>query len=256
MTQKGQRTKMSLDIDFLPSAFHEAGVQRKTVTWRTVVVAVFAVCVLTAALYQQHLRRQTEDQLLLLEPQSLRAETDSKRLATLQQELRQAEKQAELGAYLSHPWPRSQILAEIVEALPDEIELERLDIGREMPAGPQAAVASPQGGPPGQTQAVIASPAEHDLAQLREEYDKSQVAATLTGLTDDPGALHHYLDQLGREPLFAKVNLTSIERVPGDSSGRLRFVARLLVKPGFGQSTGPLANELKEQAPPTTSSSG
>lgn len=230
---------MNNEIDFLPVTYLEAGVNRKNITLRFGVVGVFAALLVFALLYQQHLRRRAEGQLAELQPQYERAVADSKLLSDLQARVKTAEKQAELYAYLQHPWPRSRIISTLSESLPDEIELERIDVVREPIPGALAEQNKPvAASQPGATPAKI-EPAEQDLAALRDEWDKSQVVVNIIGITEDPAVLHHYMEQLGNVPLFTRVDLNSAERIPGDTSGRMRFTAKLIVRPGYGQPKGP-----------------
>ncbi len=122
---------MTCEIDFLPVTYLEAGAHRKNVTLRFVFVGLFAAMLAFALLYQQHLRQRAEKQLAELMPEYYRAMADSKQLSSLQAQVKTARKQAELYAYLDHPWPRSRIVSALSESLPDEIELERIDVARE-----------------------------------------------------------------------------------------------------------------------------
>jgi Tfp pilus assembly protein PilN len=235
---------MTKDIDFLPVTHLEAGVHRKNFTLRVTIASVFLAMLAFAALFQQHLRTQAEAQLAELLPQYYQAVADTKKLTDLQRHVRTAEKQAELLTYLQNPWPRSRILSTLSESMPDEIELERVAIVREMiPVSQEqnhAAAPAPTSEAP-----VKLDPAEHDLMVLREEWDKTQVVITITGVTDDPAALHRFLERLNQAVLFSKVDLSSEERINGDSAGRMRFMARLIVKPGYGQPGGPRPTETK-----------
>ena len=236
------------EIDFLPVAYLEAGVHRKNVTLRFVFVGVFAALLVFALLFQQHLRRRAEAQLADLMPEYSRAVADSKQLSQLQVRVKQVEKQAELYAYLAHPWPRSRIVAALSESLPDEIELERIDVAREPIPGAREENHSAAAAQPG-TAAPKVEPAEHDLAMLRDEWDRSQVVVNLVGITEDPTILNHYLEQLGRVTLFRRVDLNSAERIPGDTSGRMRFTARIILQPGYGQPKGPRPAENVTEKP-------
>ncbi len=229
---------MTREIDFLPVTYLEAGAHRKNVTLRFVFVGSFAAMLAFALLYQQHLRQRAEKQLAELMPEYYRAMADSKQLSSLQAQVKTARKQAELYAYLDHPWPRSRIVSALSESLPDEIELERIDVAREPIPGALEQSHPAAANPPGATPAKV-EPAEHDLSMLRDEWDKSQVVVNVIGITEDPAILHHYLEQLGRVTLFKRVDLSSAETIPGDAAGRMRFIAKIIVKPGYGQPKGP-----------------
>jgi hypothetical protein len=75
------------------------------------------------------------------------------------------------------------------------------------------------------------------------------VVVNLVGITEDPTILNHYLEQLGRVTLFRRVDLHSAERVPGDATGRMRFTARIILSPGYGQPKGPRPAENVTKKP-------
>lgn len=233
---------MTTEIDFLPVAYLEAGVHRKNITLRLVIVGAFAAMLVFALLFQQHIRRRAEAQLADLLPEYERAMADSKQLSELQGRVKTAEKQAELYAYLQHPWPRSRIVSALADLLPEEIELERIDVVREPIAGAVEQNHPAAASQPGAALPKV-EPAEHDLSMLRDEWDKSQVVVNIIGITEDPGSLHHYLERLGQVPLFRRVDLNSEERIPGDSASRMRFAVRLIVRPSYGQPKGPRPTE-------------
>ncbi|HZZ28617.1 MAG TPA: hypothetical protein VFE46_11500 [Pirellulales bacterium] len=229
---------LSRDIDFLPTSFYEAHLQRKHSTWRVAVVVAFIALIVFAAIYQQFLRKLGDDQLAKLVPQFEQAKAHTEHLAQLQQALQTAERRADLFAYLRHPWPRSQILAALAEPLPDEIELDVISISRE--PLPIAEGTNPQGtAKPGETALAKLDSPQRDLLALREHCDRTQIVVNCSGLTDDPASLHRYLEQISHDSLLAKVEIRSMERVTNDLSGRIRFAAKITVRPGYGQPNGP-----------------
>jgi hypothetical protein len=231
-------TTAARDIDFLPASYYQADLQRKHATWRVVVVAMFAALILFAAIYQQYIRSMADRQLTELLPQYEVAKAQTQRLAQLQQSLIVAEKRADLVTYLKHPWPRSQILAALSQSLLDEIELNEISISRE-PLTVTDQTATHSAVKPGEAAAAKLDATDRDLLSLRELCDHSQIVVKCSGLTDDPAALHSYLEQLSHNTLLAKVEVGSMERVSGDANSRIRFTARIIVQPGYGQSGGP-----------------
>ncbi|HEY2882725.1 MAG TPA: hypothetical protein VGJ15_09835 [Pirellulales bacterium] len=223
----------TIDIDFLPASFREAGIQRKNITWRLVVVVMVVGSIAAAAIYQQHLRRQAERELAAILPQYEQAKLQRKHLAETQQLLQLAEKRAELCTYLRHPWPRSQILAAVAEPLPEEIELTELDLNRETPAGQAGALRPAESSRDAEKKKI--DPAQHDLAALREKFDHTNMVVKLTGVADGGLAVQRYLDELSRCRLFAKVEVVTIEQPTGDAAGRIHFTMSATVNPGYGQ---------------------
>jgi hypothetical protein len=146
---------------------------------------------------------------------------------------------------LRHPWPRTQIVAAVIEPLTAEIVLDELRIAR-IEAAPV------YGGPLRDRQRANAlaegqednrTPAQRDLAGFQETLDAASVVVTIKGTTRDNAALHIYLGQLGRSRLFAKVELLAIESNETTTGGASKFGARLTLQPGYGQRNGPTPSE-------------
>jgi Tfp pilus assembly protein PilN len=231
-------TPTTCDIDFLPTSYRQAGIQRKNTTLRVGVSLTFIAVIVFAAFYQQRLRLLAEQQLTGLMPQYDRAKQQMQHMAELQQLLQTEEKRAELCTYLRHPWPRSQILAALAEPLPEEIELREVSIVRE----PLPLAEHPASAPTtkiGETALAKLHPCERDLLVLRDQWDHTQIVVKCSGVADDTETLHRYLEQLGHDSLLTKVDEGSIERLPGDANDRIRFTVRIVVRPGYGQPNGP-----------------
>jgi hypothetical protein len=235
-------TTTNHEIDFLPASYREAGLKRKNTGLRVVAVVLFVALIGFAAVYQQHLRILSKRQLAEMMPLYDAAKLETQRLAQLQVRLHEASKRAELCTYLRHPWPKSQLLVAVTDQLPDEVELSSLEILRE--PLPHAEGEAPRTAEkPGEASAAKINPAQHDLQVLRDEWDHSRVVVVVCGSTANMAALHTYLEQLGQVPLFLKVEVGAFERVASDAAGRMRFDARLIVRPGYGQPKGPMPAE-------------
>jgi hypothetical protein len=230
------------EIDFLPARYREQHAQRKKQFWRLVVVAAYAALLCAAAWTHTSRRRQLEAQVKAAAVQHAAVSVQGEQLARLQEELRQVQAEAELYTYLRHPWPRTQILAAIVSLLPKSAQLEELRLQRQQAIDPAAAMlrdrARAAAANPGEAKPDTRPLARRDLEALQEIIDESNVAVSLAGVTTDEAALHIYLGQLGDDPLFAKVELVSLERMEG-KQGVSRFRARAMVVPGYGQPRGP-----------------
>jgi hypothetical protein len=87
------------------------------------------------------------------------------------------------------------------------------------------------------------------LVEFQETIDAANVVVTLKGTTRDNAALHIYLGQLGRSRLFAKVELLAIESSETTPGGTSRFGARLTVRSGYGQRSGPTPAESALRGP-------
>jgi hypothetical protein len=148
------------------------------------------------------------------------------------------ERQAELETYLKHPWPRTQILAALIDQLPEEVQLEKISIVRE-PLPASANEPLPQTTKVGEAAQAKLDPAQRDLETIRNVYDRSRIVVQLAGQSDDPLAFHRYLEDLGRSKLFTKLEEGGLEHVAGDTEDHIRFTARIIIRPGYGQPGGP-----------------
>lgn len=230
------------DVDFLPAEYRQTRERRRMHPWRAFVVTAFVALVATASLAQLHHRRQIEAELATLEPQRAMIDRQNAELAEMQAELAVQRARAELITYLRHPWPRTQLLEGLLAPLPEMVTFERLEIYGEETASSSPEPRSPVGrGKAAEAEHAKLSPARRDLEQLRGEYDARRTLVAVTGVTGDSAALHRYLGNLGKKYLFSKVELRSIEALPGAAEERLRFQAVLTVRPGYGQPGGPNA---------------
>ncbi len=236
-----------LDIDFLPAQYHRRQARKRSKPWHAVAVLAFVGLVAVAAVGQQRQRRLLRAELDLLTPQYEQAAAVNARLAEVQASLNEARAEAALIAYLRHPWPRTQLLRALLEPLPEDILLTELEISNEQPTATRLPERRPQPGDADKTRAAL-TPAERDLADLRQRTDPLQTVIRLAGTTSDGAALHHYLGQLSHRSLFRKAELESIERIDGEADQGVRFRASVVVRPGYGQPGGPAGPEHKALA--------
>ncbi|NUQ64255.1 MAG: hypothetical protein HUU20_17435 [Pirellulales bacterium] len=228
------------NIDFLPAEYRQRHARRRRQSLRNSALGLVVLLVAAAAFYQQLAHRRLERELAAVTPQYERVTKQTAELGRLQAELAAARLDAELFTYLRHPWPRTQILAALLSALPAEIGFTKLEIRREAQAvRPLAEVPTLNGPvPPGDASASQA-PASADLSRLRAEFDHAQTAVSLEGLTTDSAALHQYFGALNRSGFFTQAELDSLEADRLGEQTALRFQATLVVCPGYGLPGGP-----------------
>lgn len=228
------------NIDFLPDIYRQKRHQRRAMRWWCVVGVVFAAAVLAAATSQWMIRRGIQHELAQVEPKYAEALQREAELAAVRQEIVQLEEVASLYAYLSHPWPRTQLLAGIIKPLPNSIRLTEVTMAFEsLPQGPAVSPAAASARLSAGAKASP-SPAKQDLTQLRNECDGRQVVLTVTGTATVQTELHAYVDQLGKSPLIAAAHLKSVESSgAGKTTGEARFHIHVVVRGGYGQRSGP-----------------
>jgi len=230
------------EIDFLPAKYREERTLRQTQGWRYGVLGLFVLLLCAALGLQQRTRFRLQAELAALTPQYEQAQGRTAELGILQAELNQARRRAELVAYLHHPWPRTQVLAAILEPLPSVITLTELTAILEVEPGRgarlQRAGASPGEKGSDKTELERLQPAEVDLRRLREEYDGKSLTITVSGTTSDVGLLYSYLSSIGAHPIVAKAELRSLQS-EGAAAGTSTFSAKIVIRPGYGQPAGP-----------------
>jgi hypothetical protein len=218
-------------IDFLPDRFRNAKEKRHASVWRLALAVVFAGMLSAAALYQYHLLRLARHELAQVDLMHHSATSLTKQLADAQLQLAPLDKVAQLLTYLSSPWPKSQLVAHAVANVPDSATLRGLEIHFEKA---QISTTTNPAATPEQPDAAKSAPsAERDLARLHQSFDGGQWVIVLTGSTSNLSELHIYLAELEHQPLFAKVELVSIEAAAAGSN-QSQFVARIIVKPPHG----------------------
>lgn len=232
-------------IDFLPQRFHQRALQRQKRAWRSIVASLFGTVVVAAACFQMTAGRKLNREIAAIEAEHRTSLATNEQLASLKVEMVHAQAVAGLYGYLHHPWLRSRVLAEIANQMPDSVALtelclepEALDTLPTRPAKPPL-LAEAQGkeAPP--------EPAPfRDLKRLRERCETHRTVVRVVGLTSDNAALHAWVASLGKSPLFAKVELGSLENVVTSQrpNGRperraaaaSRFDLRIVVRPAEG----------------------
>ena len=228
------------DIDFLPIEYRQQHASREVQPWRIVVVVVFSLLLAAAAFTQYRQKRQAKADLIAVDPAHDAAVGLKSQLTELQARLEAVECDAGLYTYLRHPWPRTQLLAAVVEPLPSEIALYQIQVGTETPAEPPQAEQRPPADSRAEEEKLKkAPPTQRDRKRLCDEWDKLQAVVRIAGITTDTAALYRYLGVLSKHGLFAKAELRSVESLETPQGTMLRFQAILSVRPGYGQPGGP-----------------
>ena len=221
-------------IDFLPDIYRQRVALRQARIWWCLVVLLFGGTIGSAVTAQVWLRIGLKRQLAQLEKSFAESQTQVHELATLQSQIAKSAQEASLFTYLQHPWPRTQLLAQVVRTLPKSIRLTQIhvreeELPREAPqAGPQTRAAAEQ-------EAARLQPPEEDLAKLQQEMDHKQTVIELQGFTPEVSRLHEYVALLNAAPLVAAAHIKSLESDTDQTKLRTRFTLRLIVHPGYGQ---------------------
>lgn len=237
------------DIDFLPTTYRELHRQRRATVVRLVLLVSVAGTIMLAALTQHAERRSLMARLANMQLLHKEATARQAMLTDLEGKLERANAEAALLTFLRHPWPKSQILTEIVAPLPEAVTLERLEfIAVEKPVDTaQQRAFSPS--PPTADQTVPEKlAAVEDLEALRQEVNDVENQIRISGQTSDHAALHRYLLELGQSKLLLKPHLESVDSVQGEDESAIRFTAHIAVRPSLGATPKPTAEEAAPSA--------
>src|SRR5262245_36543866 len=109
------------NIDFLPDIYRKRAALRRAQVWWGIVVLIFGTAIGSAASAQYLLKCNIQRELRAIAPQYSESQLRVRELAGLQEQITAAARQARLVTWLEHPWPRSQILAEVVRPLPESM---------------------------------------------------------------------------------------------------------------------------------------
>jgi Tfp pilus assembly protein PilN len=228
------------DINFLPVEYSERRSRRQTHPWRIVVVLAFVGLVAAAAIGQHGRRESLAADLAAVEASYELAMQHSRQLAAVHTKLQRLRSLAELYAYLEHPWPRTQLLSGVLGPLPEEVIFERVQVVREKPPAQATGERQPRSDNVTEEERLAKlPPPERDLKRIQGVCDSMRTVIHLAGTTTDSASLHRYLAELGKNTLFAKAELNSLESVPSKTNSVMRFQATVFVRPGYGQPGGP-----------------
>ena len=247
-----------LEIDFLPVGYRQREMNRRASIWRAVAgVSIISFFIVIGQLQRSH-HAQVRAELAAIDSQFLDAATKNGKFAEITTNLRTEQRAAELLTFLRHRWPHTQIMAAIVEPLPDSVVLTEWHTGQEtIPNAAPPAVALPE---------ANAVPSDKpgkragDLKRLLAESNSHRHFVFLAGTAAEAAALHAYLAKLGTNPLFSHVDLVALEHVTANQAGgqvteTMHFTARAMLQMGHGQ-TVPVPPTDKTNATPLARQGG
>lgn len=231
-------------IDFLPPTYRQPRAQRNVRLWNLLVVVLFGGVISGAALAQGTTRKRVAMELAQFEARHAQAKLTKAEWLRMSERLQTGGNEAQLQAYLEHPWPKTRILEAVVRNIPSSITFQQLLLIEEEVTSGASEFNGPFRSQAGETnseaEAAKLPPPTRDFQQLRESYDNNQVILHITGLAPDAAVVHRYVRQLNRETIIARAELVSLEGLP-EHNGVLEseFRLRLIMMPPYGQADGP-----------------
>jgi len=237
------------DIDFLPEGYQRQHGGQGSFTGSVVVTVLCISLLLIATVLQLGIRWKLASQLEEVTRQHKAAIEQTKTLARLREEKRNLDLQAELLTYLRKPWPRSVVLVQIAEAVPESTVLTSLEFRRVTTAAHRTtsrqASADASTDPQETTNGFAA-----DLATLRAYLDGGPTVVTVEGLTQDVEKLHaQFLRRLNEARAFERAELHSVDRQPQSDPPVSRFNIELALHQRNAQIN---ASVHQDQAPPSS----
>ena len=225
------------NIDFLPEVYRERIALRHARVWWGIVVLIFGTAIGSTAGAQFLLERSVQREFDELESQYTAAQAQVARLGQLQTANRTAGHWAGLATYLEQPWPRSQLIAEVVRPLPKSIRLTELIVAEEEMARPTTQDDGQRRRSRAEAQPTTRlDPPLADLEELRRTNDYKRPVIELSGGTFDEASLHKYVAALGRSPLIAEARIKSFNSDTKQAIDQpTTFTVRLVFKPSHGQ---------------------
>ncbi len=228
------------DIDFLPTRYLQERARRQARVWRLLVLAG-VVALVGSGLYTQRVAwRRLDADLTEAEVRRAVVRKQAEHLRAMGEKLAPTKALAGLVTFLRHPWPRSQILAAVLEPLPPSISLDELHILSERNATQQGSEERGAGAPrrldtgdePTKTDLL---PATEDLRRLVEESGSNQVVVMIHGTTRETSALYAYLATLAGSPLVASAEIEDMSVEDAKDGRQFRFRTRVLMSSCHGQ---------------------
>jgi len=230
-------------LSFLPDDYLQCKAQRRSNIICAALAFIVIVTIGTAFTATEHLNRKADRDNALVQAQYADAARQIRQVQELQDKQRRMARQAELAESLLEKVPRSYLLAEITNALPEGVSLLDfvLDAKRHTSASAsapmtaydrhKAAIDTTKGPPP----APLPEPVVYD------------VTMKLTGVADTDVQVSNFIGKLSRSPLLRDVNLViSDEYTMADQKLR-RFQLEMTLDPNAEIKPG---ETLRHDAPP------
>jgi len=234
-------------VDFLPNDYRRRAADRRLHALLLAVLAVYAALVIAITAYQLLTQRSVKQKFEQLGLPTVQAELANKRVAELEVQLAEINVHADLHTYLRHPWPRTQILAALVDHLPSEVSLTEVTMRRERRERQEerAILRRPKPSRKEDKKDPKKPDAQESLKRLRKETDATRTLIWIRGMTTDNSALHKCIRDLGDSWLFTRADLESLDSTENENTpGAASFEICLELLPGYGQPDGP------DEAPP------
>lgn len=230
---------MTSQIDFLPQSYRRQRHLRQARMWWMMMLLLMVAVTASTSLAQWNMRRSVVAQLAAIEPRRAVAIDHDTQLATLQKQLSETRELASLYTFLEHPWPRSRVLAAIVEPVPESVRIASLTFRAETQKIAEEEEVVSRSRKEKKT-VVKHAPARIDLSKLHTLAMSQKHIVHLSGEAQNIAELHAFVDQLGQHPLIASASLKSLGAADLNANVQVaRFDVELHLAPAYGMQGGP-----------------
>ncbi len=233
---------MPTTIEFLPARYRYRQRARRETARRLGGALLIVLAIVAASAWQHAQMRSVRRALARVEADYAAAELNHSRLNALRGELKKTRAAAELCVFLQLPMSHAQVLAEIANALPPEVELTELRVTLEQSAKSPVRRLGHAGNDQAATSKAVLVPGPlQDLRRLREETDGAHQLVRVSGVAFDSAAPHLFVASLNANALLLRAELTSLETTDLEERGPVtHFSVSAMVRPVTSASSPPI----------------
>lgn len=195
------------EIEFLPKRFREKQRHSNIKVSRWLVLSLLLGVMALVSLCQLASLHHVRGQLATLKTQHDRIAALLQEVDKSRSRLTQMRHHARLQAFLDHPYPKSQIIAEVTNPLPAEIVITRIELARTLRAADGTRAVAENASDQGKK----GHPMELDLKQLVSESERRQCTLEIEGTTSDTSSLYTFLATLHESDIVQSAKLESID---------------------------------------------
>jgi Tfp pilus assembly protein PilN len=211
-------------LSFLPTGYLAAKARKRSFAFGGALFLIVLAGVGGAWPVTQRAVRQMEAEQAAVDREYQQASLRIEQVHKMQQAQLTLAKQAELTATLLEKVPRSYLLAQITQALPNGASLLELDLESKVRQPPPAPVPAAQSSTSGDSKPAAPKPDPN----APRVYD---VSVRLTGIAPGDVEVAQLIARLNRSPLLTDVNLVVTSELAQSDKAERKFVVEAVVDP-------------------------
>jgi Tfp pilus assembly protein PilN len=205
------------DVSFLPEDYKEKRIQRRTNIISLGLFVVVMIAIIGAYFVTNKQRDDVREQLIQVNEDFAEAARRLEQLEQLRWRKRQIIRKANLSSVLLERVPRSLVLSELINRMPEDVALTELRLATETVRAPRLVRSALE-----QAKAGRDDQPTSDLPPL-PQIKPTVVTLLLTGLATTDVDVAQYMARLGRSEMFADLNLIFSQEVVIDGAQLRKF---------------------------------